>query len=105
MKWLTLLLAGLLALLQYVLWFGDGGVRDLWRLNEQASAQRAENEALRERNEALAAEVEDLKTGLEAVESRARLELGMIKEGEVFIQVIEAPPPQAERPASGDADR
>lgn len=90
MKWLTLSLAVLLALLQYVLWFGDGGLRDLWRLERQVTEQQSENERLTERNDALAAEVKDLKTGLEAVEARARLELGMIKEDEVFYQVIDS---------------
>lgn len=90
MKWLTLSLAVLLALLQYVLWFGDGGVRDLWQLERQVAEQESENERLTERNDALAAEVRDLKTGLEAVEARARLELGMIKEDEVFYQVIDS---------------
>lgn len=102
MKWLTLLLASMLVLLQYVLWFGDGGIRDLWRLDAQVQVQREENTRLSDRNEALAAEVADLKEGLEAVEARARLELGMIRDGEVFIQVIEAPPRQPSRPASGD---
>lgn len=90
MKWLTLSLAVLLALLQYVLWFGDGGLRDLWQLEHQVEDQQSENERLTERNDALAAEVKDLKTGLEAVEARARLELGMIKEDEVFYQVIDS---------------
>lgn len=90
MKWLTLSLALLLALLQYVLWFGDGGVSDLWQLEGQVAEQQSENERLTERNDALAAEVRDLKTGLEAVEARARLELGMIKEDEVFYQVIDS---------------
>lgn len=101
MKWLAFLLAGLLALLQYVLWFGDGGVRDLLQLQGQVEAQRDENRRSGERNDALAAEVADLKSGLDVVEARARLELGMIREGEVFIQVIETPPPPA-RPAGGD---
>lgn len=102
MKWLTLSLAALLALLQYALWFGDGGLRDLWQLEDQVAEQRSENERLRERNAALAAEVKDLKTGLEAVEARARLELGMIKDDEVFYQVIDAPPSTDQLPPSGD---
>lgn len=102
MKWLMLSLALLLAALQYALWFGDGGLRDLWSLREQVTEQERENERLRERNAALAAEVRDLKTGLDAVEARARLELGMIKEDEVFYQVIDSHPPADERPPSGD---
>jgi hypothetical protein len=73
MKWLTLSLAVLLAALQYVLWFGDGGLRDLWELESQVSEQKAENDRLEARNDELAAEVKDLKTGLDAVEARARL--------------------------------
>ena len=102
MKWLMLSLTALLALLQYALWFGDGGLRDMWRLEEQVTQQARENERLRERNAALAAEVRDLKTGLEAVEARARLELGMIKEDEIFYQVIDSHPPTDQRPPSGD---
>ncbi len=62
---------------------------DLWRLRDRLAAQQLENDQLSERNRALAAEVEDLKAGLEAVEERARAELGMIKRGETFYQVIE----------------
>lgn len=101
MKWLILALTVLLALLQYALWFGDGGLRDMWRLEQQVTEQERENERLRERNTALAAEVRDLKTGLEAVEARARLELGMIKEDEIFYQVIDSHPPADQRPPSG----
>lgn len=99
MKWLTFILIGLLALLQYVLWFGDGGVNDYWTLQDQVEKQRLQNQQSHQRNQALAAEVKDLKSGLEAVEARARLELGMIREGEVFYQVIDAPPRQETDPA------
>ena len=81
----------LLLMLQYPLWFGDGGVASVWRLKEEVGAQQAENARLRERNQALEAEVEDLKQGLAAVEERARNELGMVKKGETFYQVIDAP--------------
>lgn len=89
MRWLLAVLVILLLLLQLRLWFGDGSVAEVWRLRQQVQAQREENAALRERNEALEAEVQDLKTGLEAVEERARAELGMIKEGETFYQGVE----------------
>lgn len=103
MKWLTLTLTVLLVLLQYVLWFGDGGLLDLWQLERQVSEQRAGNEQLSDRNDALAAEVKDLKTGLDAVEARARLELGMIRDDEVFYQVIDSESSPRERAArSGD---
>lgn len=75
--------------LQYPLWFGDGGALRLWRLEREIAAQEAENAQLRERNAALEAEVVDLKSGLEAVEERARAELGMIKKNETFYQVVE----------------
>ncbi len=79
----------LLALLQYRLWLADGGLIEVYQLRQQVEQQRAENERLRERNRALAAEVRDLKEGLEAVEARARSELGMVGEGETFYRVVE----------------
>lgn len=82
----------LLALLQYKLWFGDGNIRDVWRMEEAIEKQNQENTKLRDRNAALEAEVNDLKEGLQAVEERARNELGMIKNGETFYQIIERPP-------------
>jgi cell division protein FtsB len=89
MRWAWVLLLPLLVGLQYRLWLGDGGLRTQWRLEAVVAEQALENEGLRERNEALEAEVRDLKTGLAAVEERARSELGMIKDGEVFYQVVE----------------
>jgi cell division protein FtsB len=91
MRWLVWLLVILLALLQYKLWFGDGSMADVWDLYRQVETQKAENQQLRERNQALEAEVEDLKQGLEAIEERAREELGMIREDETFYQIIEDP--------------
>lgn len=88
-KFLTYTLVGLLALLQYPLWFGSGGVLAVWQLNREIAAQRTENTRLKERNEALAAEVLDLKEGLAAIEERARTDLGMVKKGETFFQLIE----------------
>lgn len=104
MKWLTISLAVLLVLLQYVLWFGDGGLRDLWELESQVAEQESANEELKARNDALAAEVKDLKTGLDAVEARARLELGMIRDDEVFYQVIDSQstPRQGDAPSGND---
>lgn len=86
---LLLLLALLLALLQFKLWFGNGGQREVDDLSAQVARQDAENIKLRQRNEALAAEVENLKSGEAAVEERARSELGMVKPGETFYRVIE----------------
>jgi cell division protein FtsB len=89
MRWLVLLLGTLLVILQYTLWVGDGSFAEVWRLHQEVESQREENESLSERNRALSAEVEDLKQGLEAIEERARVELGMIQEGEVFYQVVD----------------
>lgn len=80
----------LFVVLQYRLWVGDGSLAEVQRLRESIAQQQAENGQLRERNAALDAEVRDLKQGLVAVEERARAELGMIKEGETFFQIIEA---------------
>lgn len=82
-------LLALLALLQARLWVSDDGYRTAWRLADQVEAQRQENDALRERNRALTAEVGDLKTGLDAVEEIARSELGMIRKGETLFQVVD----------------
>jgi cell division protein FtsB len=92
MRWLLWLLVGLLVLLQYRLWVGDGSLAEVWGLYRQVEDQREENTRLRERNQALEAEVTDLKQGLAAIEERAREELGMIKDGETFYQIIEEPP-------------
>jgi cell division protein FtsB len=89
MKKLLILLVILLIYLQYSLWFGDGSLQDVWRLHKDVEQQRQENAVLRERNEALEAEVLDLQQGLEAIEERAREDLGMIKKGETFYQVVE----------------
>lgn len=82
-------LAAVLLVLQYQLWIGHGSARDVWRLKQAVAAQRSENAALQQRNRALEAEVRDLKSGLAAVEERARRELGMIRAGEIFYQVVE----------------
>jgi cell division protein FtsB len=86
MKWLTWLLVALLILLQYPLWLGKGGLLRVWELERQVAAQREVNQSLESRNAALDAEVRDLKSGFEAIEERARYELGLVKPGEVFVQ-------------------
>ena len=88
-----LLLVLLLALLQFQLWFGIGNVPSAMRLKSQVEAQAAENATLTKRNAALAAEVSDLKGGQAAIEERARVELGMVKKGETFYQIVQAPAP------------
>lgn len=91
MRILLTVLIFLLVLLQAKLWLGDGGYRDVQRLRERVAEQARENATLRERNEQLRAEVEDLREGLDAVEERARSELGMIREGEEFYLVVPSP--------------
>ena len=81
----------LLLLLQFQLWFGAGGLRGLEERESRLQASRDENRRLEARNRALEAEVDDLKSGLEAIEERARSDLGMIREGETFIQVVDTP--------------
>jgi len=81
----------LLALFQFQLWFGIGNVPSAMRLKTQVDAQTAENAALAKRNAALTAEVNDLKGGQAAIEERARAELGMVKKGETFYQIVQVP--------------
>ena len=95
---LTLVFAALALLLQYPLWFGKGGWLRAWDLDRQVTAQKKTNDDLKRRNAGLEAEVKDLKNGLEAIEERARFELGMVKDNEVFFQVLENAPQTA--PAS-----
>ncbi|WP_456415855.1 cell division protein FtsB [Thiolapillus sp.] len=96
MPWyFRLLLVVLLAMflvLQYRLWVGQGSLAEVFRLQQQIENQQQQLVQMKERNARLRAEVESLKTGLEAVEARARSDLGMIKEGETFYQVIEPEP-------------
>ena len=90
----------LIALLQYPLWFGKGSWLRVWNVNQQIDAQKTKNISYKQRNETLNAEVRDLKQGNAAIEERARSELGMIKQDEVFYQVIEqALPIQPASPA------
>ena len=90
--WPTLILLLIIALLQYPLWLGKGGWIRVWEHERQVQAQREGNQKLEQRNAALDAEVRDLKSGYEAIEERARYELGMIKDGEVFVQVPQKKP-------------
>ena len=78
--------------LQYQLWVDPTGVRKVIHLSSSIVQQKDDNQRLHERNEVLAAEVEDLKSGYDAIEERARMELGMIRQGETFFQVIDSPP-------------
>ena len=90
MKILTLILATLIALLQYPLWLGKGSWLKVWEVDQQVKVQHQTNQKLQVRNAALDAEVRDLKQGSDAIEERARSELGMVKQDEVFFQVLES---------------
>ena len=87
MRFVTLVLLGLLGLVHAELWFGKGGVPRTVELSGRLQAQKSANDTARQRNEQLGAEVRDLKEGLEMVEEKARYELGMIKPDEIFVQV------------------
>ena len=104
--WLLLGLALLLGWLQYRFWLSDGSWGEVTALQNQVAHQKRDNDGLQERNDALAAEVEDLKSGEAAVEERARSELGMIKPGEKFYRVVEsssaAPAPVVEEGAAAE---
>ena len=89
LRWVALVLIIILIALQVRLWTGQGGLRDVWRLQQRVAQQKTENAQLRKRNETLSAEVEDLKHGEEAIEERARSELGLLKPGETFYQIVE----------------
>lgn len=111
MRLITLLLFVVLLAIQYPLWLGKGGWLRVWELNKQVGEQTARNEQLKRRNAKLEGEVLDLQDGTGAVEERARYELGMVKDGEVFIQFVAPapkvsatpplPPPPATKPGSG----
>ncbi|MBV5310564.1 cell division protein FtsB [Chromatium okenii] len=98
MRRLIAVLIILVVVLQYRLWIGQGSLAELHSLKQEIALQEAEVTRLLTRNQELQAEVVDLSEGEEAVEERARTELGMIKAGEIFIQVIEKPKPEADSP-------
>jgi cell division protein FtsB len=87
MRWATAVIAALLVLVQADLWFGKGNLPYVMTLRKQLVAQRAANEQARARNARVAAEVVDLREGLEMVEEKARAELGMVKPNEILVQV------------------
>jgi cell division protein FtsB len=96
MRFVIIVLAVVLALLQARLWLSNGGLREVWRLETEVARRAEDNARLAARNAALEAEVRDLKQGLAAAEERARTDLGMIQAGETFFQIAPAHPP-AER--------
>ncbi len=103
MKTLSIALATVLLALQYPLWIGKGSWLRVWELDRSLTQQREQNARLKVRNDALDAEVKDLKQGLEAVEERARFELGMIRKDETFYQVV--PESSSRTPRSESSSR
>jgi cell division protein FtsB len=89
MRLILIVLTALLVMIQYPLWLGKGGWLRVWDLSRQLDTALEKEQELRQRNEKLAGEVQDLKEGTGAVEERARYELGMVKEGEIFVQVLD----------------
>lgn len=98
MKVLTIILAALIALLQYPLWLGKGSWLKVWEVDQQIMMQHTANQRMTVRNSALDAEVRDLKQGYDAIEERARSELGMIRQDETFFRIIEDGKRGAARP-------
>ena len=105
MRWLALAFVALIGALQYPMWLGKGGWLSVRELDRQLAVQQEENARLKSRNDALDADVRDLKTGSEAIEERARSELGMIRSDEVFFQLHAAgsAPVAASPPAPAQA--
>lgn len=88
MKLLALILFAIIALLQYPLWFSKSSWKRVWQVEEEVAEARQNNLKLQQRNNMLEAELSDLKQGLEAVEERARSDLGMVKQNEVLFQIV-----------------
>ncbi len=105
MRLILICLTALLILIQYPLWLGKGGWLRVWDLSRQLDAAMGKEQELKARNAKLASEVQDLKEGTGAVEERARYELGLIKDNEIFVQVLEPGASKApvEKPASTPA--
>jgi len=97
LRWLAALFALLIVAVQYPMWLGKGGWLQVRDLEREVALQREANAALKARNEALDAEVRDLKTGFDAIEERARSEIGMIRSDEVYFQIL---PPASAPPAA-----
>jgi cell division protein FtsB len=99
LRWIALILIVILIGLQLKLWSGNGSMREVDSLRGAVKKQADENARLLQRNQALGADVLDLKHGDQAVEARARTELGLIKRGEIFYQVVEQPAQNGSTPA------
>lgn len=89
MRWVTVFLSVCILGSQYDLWLSKGGWRDMWRLQNEVTVQQTENSMLTLRNNALAAEVDDLANGKEAIAEIARVDLGYIKEGEIYYRMVD----------------
>jgi cell division protein FtsB len=96
MRLVTVVLIGLIVLVQYPLWWGHGGWLHVHELQQQLAAQQKKNSDLKLRNERIEGEVQDLQNGTAAVEERARYEMGMIKDSEVFVQFVSPNAPSAQ---------
>lgn len=88
MKVIIIALVALFAVLQYELWFQGGGIRSIWHMQASIQQQQQVNQKAANRNNALVADIKDLKSGDEAIEERARTNMGLIKKGETFYQVV-----------------
>ncbi|GAB3266449.1 cell division protein FtsB [Chitinimonas naiadis] len=99
MRILAIILASVVVLLQWPLWIGKGSWLKVWQIESQLAEQKTQNAKLQGRNDALDAEVRDLKTGSDAIEERARNELGMVRQDEVFFQILETKPAPVQAPA------
>jgi cell division protein FtsB len=91
MKWVFTLLIVIIGYLQYRVWFGEGSMEQITQLQREIEKQKIENAGLHERNRALSAEIKELKEGTESIEAKARMDMGMIKEGETFYFIPEIP--------------
>jgi len=105
MRLLFLTLLALFLLIQYPLWFGQGGWFAAWELEQKVAEQRTINEGIRQRNLAMEAEVEDLRVGTQAVEERARTDLGLMLDKEVYVQILPSEAPSKEPALDGTPSR
>ncbi len=105
MRWLLVVLVLMVIGLQYRLWFGEGSVAQMAEIRQQLEAQRRKNREMAERNRILAEEVAGLKSGLEAVEERARKDLGMVARGETFYLVVDESRPEPANPPTAPAGK
>lgn len=101
MRLILMCVAALLLLVQYPLWLGKGGWLRVWDMDQQVSTAHRKTDEIKARNAKLNSEVQDLKEGTGAIEERARYELGMIKEDEIFVQILEGGKAAAAAPPAG----